>query len=145
MGYPNFDAAWGDFYGRYDTVRTAMGTMDILISSFEFHITQISSSQTKEALIDACACIRQIRYIFNKGFDYEEALFSDNCFYISIFRAAHEPIGGEVTMDSLLSAMVTATDPQLMNFIGLVDAYRQSLWNKPFNAELFAALAKGFT
>jgi len=51
---------------------------------------------------------------------------------------------GAVTMDSLLSVMVTATDSELMNFIGLVDAYRQSLWNKEFNAEYFAALARGF-
>jgi len=50
----------------------------------------------------------------------------------------------EITMDALLSAMVTATDSQLMSFIGLVDAYRQSLWNKDFNVDLFAALARGF-
>lgn len=47
-------------------------------------------------------------------------------------------------MDMLLSAMVTADFSQLQYFIGIVDAYRQSLWNKPFNAEFFAALARGF-
>ncbi|GAH60107.1 unnamed protein product, partial [marine sediment metagenome] len=33
---------------------------------------------------------------------------------------------------------------QLTNFIGFVDAYRQSIWNRPFNREYYAALARGF-
>jgi len=77
--------------------------------------------------------------VFYKGFsrDWRDALYwiNDNW-----------PTGAaEITMDDILSAMVTATDSQLMNFIGLVDAFRQSLWNKSFNAEYFAALARGFT
>jgi len=52
--------------------------------------------------------------------------------------------GVEVTMDTILSLMVGASPDQLEYFIGLVDAYRQSLWNRPFNAEFFAALARGF-
>lgn len=53
-------------------------------------------------------------------------------------------IGDGMDMDMLLSAMVGAKFNQLQYFIGIVDAYRQSLWNKPFNAEFFAALARGF-
>ena len=49
-----------------------------------------------------------------------------------------------VTMDEILSAMVTATDDEYQKFIGLVDAYRIGLWNKPFNAEYYAALGRGF-
>lgn len=52
--------------------------------------------------------------------------------------------GVEVTMDAILSAMVAAESEQIMYFVGLVDAYRQSVWNKPFNQEFFAALARGF-
>jgi len=50
----------------------------------------------------------------------------------------------ELTMDALLSVMLKATNEQLQYFIGLVDAYRQSIWDKPFNQEYFAALARGF-
>ena len=50
----------------------------------------------------------------------------------------------EFDMDVLLSAMVGADPAQVMYFIGLVDAYRQSVWNRPFNQEFFAALARGF-
>lgn len=54
------------------------------------------------------------------------------------------PSGGEVTMDSILSVMTTASFAQLQKFIGLEDAYRVALWNAPFNAEFYAALARGF-
>lgn len=54
------------------------------------------------------------------------------------------PSGTDVTMESILSAMVAATPEELTHFIGLVDAYRVALWNAPFNAEFYAALARGF-
>jgi len=50
----------------------------------------------------------------------------------------------EIDMDMILDAMVGATPEQVMYFIGLADAYRQSVWNKPFDKEFFAALARGF-
>jgi len=52
--------------------------------------------------------------------------------------------GGTFDMDTLLSTMLGATPEQVTYFIGLEDAYRQSIWNKPFNSEFFAALARGF-
>jgi len=51
---------------------------------------------------------------------------------------------GEVTMGAILSAMLQANPNQVRYFVGLVDAYRQSIWNQPFNEEFFAALARGF-
>jgi len=50
----------------------------------------------------------------------------------------------EVTMDSILSAMITASYEQLQTFIGIEDAYRVALWNEWFNVEYYASLARGF-
>ena len=50
----------------------------------------------------------------------------------------------DVNMDSILTAMITAEFDQLQKFIGLVDAYRVAVWNAPFNADFYAALARGF-
>lgn len=52
--------------------------------------------------------------------------------------------GGDVTMAAMLNAMLGASPYELTYFIGLVDAYRSAIWEKPFNAEFFAALARGF-
>lgn len=56
-----------------------------------------------------------------------------------------EAPAGEVTMDDILTAMISANFGNLQTFIGIVDAYRVALWNEPFNAEFYAALARGFT
>lgn len=50
----------------------------------------------------------------------------------------------EVSMDAILSAMISSDFDDLQKFIGLIDAYRVALWNKPFNADFYAALARGF-
>ncbi|GAH62913.1 unnamed protein product [marine sediment metagenome] len=49
-----------------------------------------------------------------------------------------------LTMESLINVMLLADPSEVEYFIGIVDAYRQSVWNKPFNQEFFAALARGF-
>jgi len=54
------------------------------------------------------------------------------------------PSGGSVTMDAIINAMLTADFDQLSKFVGIEDAYRSALWDQPFNAEFYAALARGF-
>jgi hypothetical protein len=54
------------------------------------------------------------------------------------------PSGGSVSMDSILNAMLLADYDQLQKFIGIEDAYRSAIWDQPFNAEFYAALANGF-
>lgn len=75
--------------------------------------------------------------VFYKGLrrDWKDALYwiNDNW-----------PSGAEVTMDALLNAMLAASFDELQKFIGLVDAYRVSIWNAPFNADFYGALARGF-
>lgn len=53
-----------------------------------------------------------------------------------------EPL--EVTMSDIIYAMLRADVDDIEYFVGLVDAFRQVMWNKPFNQEFFAAIARGF-
>jgi len=52
--------------------------------------------------------------------------------------------GGGCTMDDILTEMLSADFGQLQKFIGITDAYRMAIWNAPFNADFYAALARGF-
>jgi len=52
--------------------------------------------------------------------------------------------GYTLTMDAMISVMLTATEDEYRYFIGVIDAFRVGLWNKPFNSEFYAALARGF-
>ena len=62
-------------------------------------------------------------------------------YYLTNCITAEAP---ELTMGDILSTMLSAAPDEVEYFVGLVDAYRQSIWNKPFNQEFFAALARGF-
>ena len=52
--------------------------------------------------------------------------------------------GYDLTMDDMISVMLAATEEEYRYFIGVIDAYRVGLWNKPFESEFYAALARGF-
>lgn len=56
----------------------------------------------------------------------------------------HELEAAEFSMGALLSTMLSANPEQVEYFVGLVDAYRQSIWNRPFDKDFYAALARGF-
>lgn len=52
--------------------------------------------------------------------------------------------GNGVTMDAILTAMISADPDEFRKFIGIVDGYRVALWDAPFNENYYAALAQGF-
>lgn len=60
--------------------------------------------------------------------------------FLDHYAVAAEPF----TMGLLIAEMLTASADEVEFFIGLVDAYRQGIWNRPFNHELFTALGRGF-
>ncbi len=64
---------------------------------------------------------------------------------LSMFDYLNDNIGGgEVDMASILTAMLAATPEEIQQFIGIVDAFKVSIWNRPYNEDFYAALARGF-
>jgi len=53
-------------------------------------------------------------------------------------------LGGSLEMSDIINTMLRASFDELQSFIGIEDAYRIALWNAPFNAEFYSALARGF-
>lgn len=84
----------------------------------------------KDMQEDMCKFILSLRWNMGRAFQY----VNDN----AAFDAS------ELTMEALINTMLIAEPDEVNYFIGLVDAFRQSVWNKPFNQEFFAALARGF-
>jgi len=145
MGYDNFLDAFIDFRAQYSSWRTTLTLMDTQRSQM---IVDAGNGSWNNAFMDVAVWMGCVTTINKTYLDLIQSSYWNNHFMMCIYRAYKDNENGEppeLTMDSILSVMVTATDSELMNFIGLVDAYRQSLWNKEFNAEYFAALAKGFT
>lgn len=81
-----------------------------------------------------------VSHIFYGGYQYEPSHWAD---YRWLELDMEIPANG-ITMEALLAVMLAAEADEVMYFVGLVDAYRQSVWTKPFNEDFYAALARGF-
>lgn len=75
------------------------------------------------------------------GSDYALLCALDRSFANEFITEAPE---FELTMSAILSRMVSASFSEFQAFIGYIDGYRVALWNKPFNSDYYAALARGF-
>jgi len=82
--------------------------------------------------------------LLSMAFDFYEDETDQSCFCESIYYAGKGGDGATVDMDAILNAMLAAEFSEFQMFIGIEDAYRMALWNKPFNAEFYAALGRGF-
>ncbi len=51
---------------------------------------------------------------------------------------------GAIDMSAIINAMLLANPDEVTYFIGLTDAFRKSIWNRPYNRDFYAALARGF-
>ena len=147
MGW-NYDALIDELEGKLDLAETETYRARGEISKAQSHWNSGDDHGCLDDLIDAVQYNNQaIEYIMSQGFygwngsthALTDALNRDKaCPFIT------EAPPSEVTMDNILSAMITAGFDDLQKFIGIVDAYRVALWNEPFNAEFYAALARGF-
>ena len=50
----------------------------------------------------------------------------------------------DLNMSGILNAMLTADPDEVTYYMGLSDAFKQSVWNRPYNKDFYAALARGF-
>jgi hypothetical protein len=53
-------------------------------------------------------------------------------------------LGGELTMLKIIDAMASSTSDELETFICMEDAFRATLWDKPFNYEWYAGMVRHF-
>ena len=142
--YTNFMDAIKAFWVAYPVGRD-------YLDSFESHRTWMYNAALdghwQDAFGFAGMAMNDLESVHLYCYDLEKAKVQDNHFLSSIYFAwkeGGEPPEYDLTLDAILTAMITATPDQIMSFVGIVDAFRQSIWDKPFNREYYAALARGF-
>ena len=139
--YTNFDDAWAAYSSVYDSMSTTYQTFfNHLVSLYSASSWTVLRTLTYQCFQDLSAILIQHIGNINTNSDYHTSPH-----YMTDYFAWSEAPPAEVTMDAILAAMVTATIEELTDFIGYEDAYRQAIWNRPFNVEYFAALARGWT
>lgn len=142
--YDDFDSAFYEFNSRFGTVKQYL---DWAYDNAAAAYSGASDPVDKLHFGFATYAIQCIVIALRNMGDYTKTASDQSWFYESIYWAnkdVPDPPAYELTMGDILSTMLAADEEEVMYFIGLVDAYRTSLWNKPFNAEYYAALARGF-
>jgi len=128
----NYNAAYGSGCGVGQKLRAA----GVAAGDESWGNLQINLDSAGDKMYDfAAECLTRIGH---QNYNLSQWLVKANDY----LDAMGEP--EPFTMDTLINAMLTATPEQITYFIGLVDAYRLTIWNEPFNAEFYAAIARGF-
>jgi len=140
--YDNFVDAYTDLRAAYSDANTDWDYASDHWLAWQVHF---NAGQYNSAQYDLARCVQRMMWAMTNIFSFTGygAYYSLLC--ENIYWGHYDIETGELDMASILSTMLTATPPQVTNFVGLVDAYRQSIWNNPFNREYYAALARGFT
>lgn len=139
-----FDDFLADFYTQFDTSRAFGASCKQDLTNAQISYAGGDDHAALGSLINSVDKLVDTWLYFYDTYVYPYPRYNlIKLFDITGSRLDALEAGG-VTMDAINSAMLTATDDQYKYFIGLVDAFRVGLWNKPFEAEFFAALARGF-
>lgn len=144
-----FDGWLQDFYDdNWNLARAQAANMTQDVNNAQIQHDAGNESDAQQAIINALYKVDNMRLALLDTYQYPYPRYNIFKLFeilddrLDELEAAEPP---EVDMDAILSAMLAATAEQIPYFIGIVDAYRVSLWNKPFNSEFYAALARGFT
>jgi len=140
-GYNNFTDAFSDLEDFWESANGWKHWVPIYISNAN---SEASGEAWEWAIRYTTTAIYWLSSIVFAGFDMYASQNNVSHFLASIWFAGAAAEPTEITMDAILSAMITADISQIEYFVGFVDAYRMALWNEPFNAEFYAGLARGF-
>ena len=111
--------------------RNATTEYDTAYTEFYFGDPNVGLEYSILAGMDLCVAVGMLSNL-DDGWYPDDTLHE----YIQMWATAN--------MDTILNAMLQASFDQLTKFVGITDAFKSAIWDKPFNAEFYAALARGF-
>lgn len=105
-------------------------------------------SITDPTLLEIRDNLRGIYYIFENLFGILPPPVLQSIWYKHVQNVGQGDNGDAVefqlTMTAILEVMLTANPSQVEYFVALLDGYRQSIWNRPFNEFYYATIANMF-
>lgn len=136
MAYTSFTEAWNAYVVTYGQEKTSYTTVTNAIEG-------INNSTTWTTLRSWTATLGSAlrNWILLHG-RTQWPTWQESSYYSALYFAGQG--GASITMADILTAMLRAEYEELQQFVGIEDAYRSAIWEQPFNAEYYAALARGF-
>jgi len=132
---------------------------DIALLASKYAVSNIQWNAANDALNDAAGetLWSNARYHINTSSEYIQGGGFNITAYVggetnylvtNILAALNAKIDAvseyELTMEHILAVMMDAIPPEIEQFVGIMDAYRQAIWNIDFNQKYYASLAKRF-
>ena len=139
--YDNFADAFADLCTTSIYVRTLIANAK---TNADWALYYVGESDWANAITQAASGVWYLADAFENFLDKTDTEVEESHFFETIYWGNADAGGDPLTMRAILDEMFTADNEELMQFIALVDAYRQSLWNKPFDVDYWAAVARGF-
>lgn len=140
--------AWGDYDSTFAwceaNYNNAVSAAGYIGTYYDLALDALNDNDVKLAVQALIATrnylVNGIKYAASYRFFYEPEYG-----ILALFNIVHaEGNGAEVTMSAVLSALLVADPDEVKQFVGITDAFKQSIWDKPYNREFYAALGRGF-
>jgi hypothetical protein len=139
--YANFNDAFNDFTNKFLDIQTNLNSSLInakaSYSGASDPVDKLHFGFLEYAVELIITAMRQLG-------DYTATAWDRSYFYESIYWSAQPTATYELTMLKIIDAMVSSTSDELETFICIEDAFRASIWNKPFNYEWYAGMVRAF-
>ena len=140
--FDNFDDAFAEWTGFFDSFKNWVATAGTHAqAAFDGCPNPVDRTHFYR-LYDAVQSIRSALTVLTNT---TWPTWDTSNFYESIYWANKDASADyELTLFKMVNAMLDGLPPEIELFVGITDAYRQSIWNRPFNQQLFANLARSF-
>jgi hypothetical protein len=139
--YTNFNDAFTAYTELWDLGRVNWGYYCTSISNA---ISYFNGGNDHLALQQLLYAGYYGKYLFQYMMDYY-ALIADDCSLLeSLYWARNDSLPSTPTMLQIINAMISSNPDELETFICIEDAFRASLWDKPFNYEWYAGMVRAF-
>lgn len=99
---------------------------------------------TDPVLLEIRDNLEGIYYIFENLFALLPPPVLRPVWYAHVEDVGQGNEGAELTMTAILEVMLLANPAQVEYFVALLDGYRQSIWNRPFNKFYYQTIADLF-
>jgi len=139
--YSNFAAAYAANNARFSNIKSNRLNVYNSSSAMWNHATL---SEWQNAFYDCYLALNSTAACIYDMANCAATSYDQSWYYESWYWANKDIPSADPTMQQIINAMFLANPTQVTSFVGLMDAYRQSIWNAPFNAEMWAAVARGF-
>ena len=142
--YDTFGAAYADFEDEFAAIKQ---NLEWAAANAAAALSGVSDPVDKTHFGYLVYAVQLIQQSFDKMGDYTESIYNHSHFYESVYWANKDqadPPEYELTLVKIIEAYIAADDDHRTGHRLLLDAYKSSMYDKPFDKEYHALWVQRF-